>query len=142
MARDYYDILGVSRSADPDELKRSYRRLARKYHPDVNKEPGAEDKFKEINKAYETLSDPQMRGRYDQFGEAGVSSAAGAGYQDFGDFGGFADIFETFLVVLEGVHNQEDVVRVQHGARICDLISSSSLEKPCLVENSKFAFLT
>lgn len=97
MARDYYDILGVSRSADPDELKRSYRRLARKYHPDVNKEPGAEDKFKEINKAYETLSDPQMRGRYDQFGEAGVSSAAGAGYQDFGDFGGFADIFETFF---------------------------------------------
>lgn len=97
MARDYYDILGVSRSADPDELKRSYRRLARKYHPDVNKEPGAEDQFKEINKAYETLSDPQMRGRYDQFGEAGVSSAAGAGYQDFGDFGGFADIFETFF---------------------------------------------
>ncbi|MGR3274597.1 molecular chaperone DnaJ [Acaryochloris marina NIES-2412] len=97
MARDYYDILGVSRSADPDELKRSYRRLARKYHPDVNKESGAEETFKEINKAYETLSDPQMRGRYDQFGEAGVSSAAGAGYQDFGDFGGFADIFETFF---------------------------------------------
>ncbi|WP_299492433.1 molecular chaperone DnaJ [Acaryochloris sp. IP29b_bin.137] len=97
MARDYYDILGVSRSADPDELKRAYRRLARKYHPDVNKEPGAEETFKEINKAYETLSDPQMRGRYDQFGEAGVSSAAGAGYQDFGDFGGFADIFETFF---------------------------------------------
>ncbi|WP_299403632.1 molecular chaperone DnaJ [Acaryochloris sp. IP29b_bin.148] len=97
MARDYYDILGVSRSADPDELKRAYRRLARKYHPDVNKESGAEEQFKEINKAYETLSDPQMRGRYDQFGEAGVSSAAGAGYQDFGDFGGFADIFETFF---------------------------------------------
>lgn len=97
MARDYYDILGVSRSADPDELKRSYRRLARKYHPDVNKESGAEETFKEINKAYETLSDPQMRGRYDQFGEAGVSSAAGAGYQDVGDFGGFADIFETFF---------------------------------------------
>lgn len=97
MARDYYDILGVSRSADPDELKRAYRRLARKYHPDVNKEPGAEETFKEINKAYETLSDQQMRVRYDQFGEAGVSSAAGAGYQDFGDFGGFADIFETFF---------------------------------------------
>jgi len=97
MARDYYDILGVSRSADPDELKRAYRRLARKYHPDVNKEPGAEEQFKEINKAYETLSDQQMRMRYDQFGEAGVSSAAGAGYQDFGDFGGFADIFETFF---------------------------------------------
>ncbi|NJK28841.1 MAG: molecular chaperone DnaJ [Acaryochloridaceae cyanobacterium CSU_3_4] len=97
MARDYYDILGVARNADPDELKRAYRRLARKYHPDVNKEPGAEETFKEINKAYETLSDQQMRMRYDQFGEAGVSSAAGAGYQDFGDFGGFADIFETFF---------------------------------------------
>jgi molecular chaperone DnaJ len=96
MARDYYDILGVARNADPDELKRAYRRLARKYHPDVNKEPGAEETFKEINKAYETLSDQQMRMRYDQFGEAGVSSA-GAGYQDFGDFGGFADIFETFF---------------------------------------------
>lgn len=59
MARDFYDILGVSRSADAEELKRAYRRLARKYHPDVNKEPGAEEKFKEINRAYEVLSIPK-----------------------------------------------------------------------------------
>ncbi len=98
MARDYYEVLGVSRSADQDELKRAYRRLARKYHPDVNKEPGAEDQFKEINRAYEVLSDAQTRSNYDRFGEAGVSGAAGgAGFSDFGDMGGFADIFETFF---------------------------------------------
>ena len=97
MARDYYEILGVSRNADADELKRAYRRLARKYHPDVNKESGAEDQFKEINRAYEVLSEPETRARYDRFGEAGVGSGAGAGYQDFGDMGGFADIFETFF---------------------------------------------
>ncbi|HEY9665080.1 MAG TPA: molecular chaperone DnaJ, partial [Allocoleopsis sp.] len=70
-------------------------RLARKYHPDVNKDPGAEERFKEINRAYEVLSDADMKARYDRFGEAGVSSGA-AGYQDF-DMGGFADIFESFF---------------------------------------------
>jgi len=97
MARDFYEILGVSRSADAEELKRAYRRLARKYHPDVNKEPGAEETFKEINRAYEVLSDPQARANYDRFGEVGVSGAAG--FSDFGvgDMGGFADIFETFF---------------------------------------------
>lgn len=104
MARDYYEILGVSRDADKEEIKRAYRKLARKYHPDVNKEPGAEETFKEINRAYEILSEPEMRARYDRFGEAGVGSAAaaGAGYQDFGDFGGFADIFESFFSGFSG----------------------------------------
>jgi molecular chaperone DnaJ len=103
MARDYYEILGVSRDADKEEIKRAYRKLARKYHPDVNKEAGAEDRFKEINRAYEILSEPEMRARYDRFGEAGVgSAAAGAGYQDFGDFGGFADIFESFFSGFSG----------------------------------------
>ncbi|MEM9906302.1 MAG: molecular chaperone DnaJ [Cyanobacteria bacterium P01_D01_bin.44] len=103
MARDYYEVLGVSRSADQDELKRAYRRLARKYHPDVNKDPGAEDTFKEINRAYEVLSEPEVRARYDRFGEAGVGGAAGApGFQDFSDMGGFADIFESFFSGFSG----------------------------------------
>lgn len=97
MAGDYYEILGVSRSADKEEVKRAYRRLARKYHPDVNKDSGAEERFKEINRAYEVLSDPETKARYDRFGEAGVGSGVpGAGFQDF-DMGGFADIFESFF---------------------------------------------
>ncbi len=96
MARDFYETLGVSRDADKEELKRAYRRLARKYHPDVNKEPGAEEQFKEINRAYEILSEPEARARYDRFGEAGVSGGAG-GFGDMGDMGGFADIFESFF---------------------------------------------
>ncbi|NEO09330.1 MAG: molecular chaperone DnaJ [Moorea sp. SIO1F2] len=103
---DYYDLLGVSRDADKDEIKRAYRRLARKYHPDVNKEPGAEERFKEINRAYEVLSEPETRARYDRFGEAGVSSAAGAGYSDFGDMG-FADIFESFFSGFAGGMGQQ-----------------------------------
>ncbi|MBD1862127.1 MULTISPECIES: molecular chaperone DnaJ [Trichocoleus] len=102
MARDYYEILGVSRDADKEEIKRAYRRLARKYHPDVNKEDGAEERFKEINRAYEVLSEPETRSRYDRFGEAGVGSAAGAGFQDMSDMGGFADIFESFFSGFSG----------------------------------------
>ncbi|NEP45711.1 MAG: DnaJ domain-containing protein, partial [Okeania sp. SIO2H7] len=101
MASDYYEILGVTRNADKEELKRAYRRLARKYHPDVNKEAGAEDRFKEINRAYEILSDPELKGRYDRFGEAGVAGGAGAGFStDFGD--SFADIFESFFSGFSG----------------------------------------
>ncbi len=102
MARDYYETLGVARDADKEEIKRAYRRLARKYHPDVNKEEGAEERFKEINRAYEVLSEPETRTRYDRFGEAGIGSAAGAGFQDFGDLGGFADIFESFFSGFSG----------------------------------------
>jgi molecular chaperone DnaJ len=104
MARDYYEILGVSRDADKEEIKQAYRRQARKYHPDVNKEPGAEERFKEINRAYEVLSEPETRERYNRFGEAGVSgaAAAGAGFQDMGDMGGFADIFESIFSGFAG----------------------------------------
>jgi molecular chaperone DnaJ len=101
--RDYYEVLGVSREAGADEIKKAYRRLARKHHPDVN--PGndeAEDQFKEINEAYEVLSDAQKREMYDRFGHAGVNNGAGApgGPGDFGfgvDFGGFGDIFDMFF---------------------------------------------
>ena len=68
MARDYYDVLGVSRDAGPDELQQAYRRLARANHPDVNSDPGAEERFKEVNEAYSVLSDPEQRKRYDRFG--------------------------------------------------------------------------
>ncbi|MCT0224267.1 molecular chaperone DnaJ [Synechococcus sp. CS-1328] len=92
---DYYELLGVGRDSDAETLKRAYRRLARQYHPDINKDAGAEDKFKEIGRAYEVLSDPQTRARYDQFGEAGLGGSAGM--PDVGDMGGFADLFETFF---------------------------------------------
>ncbi|MCF0245968.1 MAG: molecular chaperone DnaJ [Ileibacterium sp.] len=95
--RDYYEVLGVDKSADAAAIKKAYRKLAMKYHPDVNKEPGAEDKFKEINEAYEVLSDEEKRRNYDQYGFAGVDPnfAAGQGFQ--GGFGGqgfdFSDLF-------------------------------------------------
>lgn len=95
--RDYYEVLGVDKSADAATIKKAYRKLAMKYHPDVNKEPGAEDKFKEINEAYEVLSDEEKRKLYDQYGFAGVDPnfAAGQGFQGFNGAGGFdfSDLF-------------------------------------------------
>jgi molecular chaperone DnaJ len=91
--RDYYEVLGVGRGASQEEIKRSYRRLARQYHPDVNKSPEAEARFKEINEAYEILSDEQKRAMYDRFGHAGPRAG---GIDDFG-FGGFADIFDDLF---------------------------------------------
>ena len=76
--RDYYEILGVSRNASSDDLKSAFRRLARQYHPDVNKEADAEERFKEINEAYAILSDADKRAAYDRFGHAGVRGQAGA----------------------------------------------------------------
>jgi molecular chaperone DnaJ len=90
--RDYYEILGVPRNASSDDLKSAFRRLARQYHPDVNKSPNAEEQFKEINEAYAVLSDDRKRAAYDRFGHAGVQGAGGA--PDFNvDFTNFADIF-------------------------------------------------
>lgn len=96
--RDYYEILGLSRTASRDEIKKAYRRLARRYHPDVSQEADADEKFKEISEAYEVLSDDQKRAAYDRFGHAGVrgTGAGAGGFQDFG-FGGVADIFEEFF---------------------------------------------
>jgi len=91
---DYYEVLGIGRGASQDEIKRAYRRLARQYHPDVNKSPDAEERFKEINEAYQVLSDPEMRARYDRFGHAGLEGTA---FPDFSSFEGFGDIFDELF---------------------------------------------
>jgi len=88
--RDYYEVLGVSRDATADDLRRSYRKLARRYHPDVCKEPDAEARFKEVNEAYQVLSDDEARARYDRYGHAGLNQG---GFDGFAGFGGFEDIF-------------------------------------------------
>lgn len=130
MKKDYYEILGVSKSASADELKKAYRTMARKHHPDVDKTAGAEEKFKEINEAYQVLSDPQKKGAYDQYGhsafeQGGMGSggaggpfgggfggqqggyrtytwSSGGGQQGGQDFGGFADPFDIFEAFFGG----------------------------------------
>ena len=102
--KDLYEVLGVSRSASEEEIKRAYRSLATKWHPDVNKETNATDKFKEIQEAWEVLSDPQKKSQYDQFGSVGGGQGGGFDGFDFGgggfggfDSGGLGDIFESFF---------------------------------------------
>jgi molecular chaperone DnaJ len=104
-AGDYYDTLGVPRNADEKEIKKAYRNLARKYHPDVCKEPGAEDKFKKINEAYSVLSDDQKKAQYDNMGHETFTNASKGSYSGGGgsgsggfssDFSGFGDIFDFF----------------------------------------------
>lgn len=101
---DYYDILGVARDADEKEIRKAYRDLARKYHPDVCKEPGAEERFKKINEAYSVLSDAQKRAQYDRMGHEAYSNASRGSYSGGGysggfsaDFSGFGDIFDAFF---------------------------------------------
>jgi len=95
--RDYYEVLGVGRNASSEEIKRAFRRLAMKYHPDRNKEDGAEAKFKELGEAYEVLADPEKRTAYDRYGLSGLKGFEfGRPFEGF-DFGGFGDIFEAFF---------------------------------------------
>ena len=98
---EYYDRLGVSKDASQDEIKRAYRKMSKKYHPDINKEPGAEEKYKEVQEAYETLSDDQKRAAYDQYGPDGANGFGGqggfGGFEGGAGFGGFEDIFSSFF---------------------------------------------
>lgn len=114
MSKDYYSILGVEKAASEDEIKSAYRRMAKKYHPDLNKTPEAAEKFKEINEAYEVLSDPRKKANYDQYGSAdGPQFTGGQGGGGFGDFfgggGGFSDIFSDIFSAFGGG---------DHGARM------------------------
>ncbi len=97
MPVDYYETLGVDRGANDEEIRRAFRRKAMEFHPDRNKTPGAEDRFKEINEAYQVLSDQEKRSRYDRFGHAGVNGGGDRPFDGFDPFGGFGDIFDTFF---------------------------------------------
>ncbi|MBX2999345.1 MAG: molecular chaperone DnaJ [Caldilineaceae bacterium] len=104
--RDYYEVLGVERGADQATLKRAFRKLAQQYHPDVNKSPEAEAQFKEINEAYQVLSEPQKRAAYDRFGHA--ATGPGSGFNDFSGagFGDLGSIFEEFFSGFAGANTR------------------------------------
>ncbi len=130
--KDYYEILGVSKSANADEIKSAYRRLAKKYHPDLNKTPEAAEKFKEINEAYEVLGDDKKRANYDQYGSADGPQFGGQG-GGFGDFfgggqgfGGFSDIFSDIFSAFGG---GERASRVQHRGEDVNVAMKLSFEE-------------
>ena len=93
---DYYEVLGVPRNASEEDIRKAFRRLALQYHPDRNREAGASDKFKEVNEAYEVLSDAEKRAQYDRFGRVGAA-VGGRGFEGVDPFGGFGDIFDSFF---------------------------------------------
>ena len=123
MPVDYYEALGVSREANDEEIRRAFRRKAMEFHPDRNRTPGAEDKFKEINEAYQVLGDQEKRARYDRFGHAGVNggSSSDRPFDGFDPFGGFGDIFDTFF----GGGGQQRANRARPGEDITQRITLS-----------------
>jgi len=122
--RDLYEILEISKDASQEDIKRAYRKLAKKYHPDLNpNDAEAEQNFKEVNAAYEVLSDQEKRSRYDRFGHAGVDPQAGGG-----DFGGFGDIFDDLFDVFGGFGGRSTGRRRSGPARGADIQQSVTLE--------------
>ena len=112
--RDYYEVLGLTKSASTDEIKKAYRTLAKKYHPDLNKAADAAEKFKEVQEAYEVLSDPEKKNRYDQYGFAGVDENYSNGF-NFNGFssGGFDDLNDIFgITLLTATQKEMDEIRV------------------------------
>ena len=95
--RDYYDVLGIERDASEEDVKKAFRKLALEFHPDRNRSEGAEERFKEVNEAYQVLSDSSKRSAYDRFGHAGVGANGGRGFDGYENFGGFGDIFDAFF---------------------------------------------
>ena len=111
--RDCYDVLGIPKGASKDDIKKAYRKLALKYHPDKNKgDKSSEEKFKEASEAYHILSDEKRKANYDQFGHAAFEGEVAVVSKALEDFNSssFSDIFEDFLVILAGVHLEERII--------------------------------
>jgi molecular chaperone DnaJ len=127
--RDYYEVLGVQRDVDPESLKKAYRALAMRDHPDRNPDdPAAEERFKEASEAYAILSDPDKRRSYDRFGHAGVGAGAPGGFQDFGDLGSFTELFEDLFGDLFGGGRRAGGRRRGRGQRGADLRYNLEIE--------------
>ena len=133
--RDYYDVLGISRDATEEEIKKAFRKLALEFHPDRNRSEGAEDRFKEVNEAYQVLSDSRKRASYDRFGHSGVSGNGGRGFDGFdASAGGFGDIFDAFFGAGFGAQTQARPNAPQRGNDLRASISTTFEEAAFGVE--------
>lgn len=133
--KDYYDILGVSRSASEAEIKKAYRQLAKKYHPDINKSPDAEVKLKEINAAYEVLGDPEKRKNYDHFGDAADNMMGGGGHEGPSPFDIFEDMFGGFSSAFRNRSSQKNYNLIRGELEIDFMESIRGVSKKFVYKN-------